>query len=360
MYDEQGQKQDKPVLIIPAAGRSSRFPNMKPKWMLTHPSGHLMIEKVIQGLDTTVYKKIYIVILREHCDKYDADVILKQAFPQENFEVVVLEKPTASSPQTVYECLNNRNIDSWIVVKDCDCMVSYNYSINNRFVVGLNIKTKPKIQNLHQKSFIISDDNGIVVEIVEKSIVSEQICVGVYAMHSSELIRVYNSLKNSMGKEMYFSHVVSELIDENLHFFVCSATAYEDWGTKEQWFSAGNLKNTYFFDIDGVLLVNTGRYGRKNWFNTLEPIWENVAAIKQLCDDGHELVFVTSRTDNALIQIKEFLNDQNIRYKTIVSSCLHSKRIIVNDFANTNPFPSCVAINVPRNSIILPYIEQGA
>lgn len=360
MYDEQGQKQDKPVLIIPAAGRSSRFPNMKPKWMLTHPSGHLMIEKVIWGLDTTAYKKIYIVILQEHCDKYDADVVLKQAFPQEKFEVVVLENPTKSSPQTVYECLKNCNINSWIVIKDSDCMVLYNHPNNkNRFVVGVNIKTKPTIQNLDQKSFIVSDDNDIVREVVEKSIVSEQICVGVYAMHSSDLIRVYDSLKNSMGNEMYFSHVVSELIDENLHFSISSATAYEDWGTKEQWFSSGNIKNTYFFDIDGVLLVNTGKYGRKNWFNTLEPIWENVEAIKRLCDDGHELVFVTSRTDDALIRVKEFLKDQNIHYKTIVSSCLHSKRIIINDFSNTNPFPTCVAINIPRNSTILPYIEQG-
>ena len=29
-------------LIVPIAGKSSRFPNIRPKWMLTHPkSGYL-------------------------------------------------------------------------------------------------------------------------------------------------------------------------------------------------------------------------------------------------------------------------------------------------------------------------------
>lgn len=356
MYDRESQTQDKPILIIPAAGRSSRFPDMKPKWMLTHPSGQLMIEKVIKGLNVEDYNKIYIVVLKEHCELYEANIILKQAFPQDNFEIVILDKPTSSSPQTVYETLKNNNITGWIVVKDCDSLVSYKPLENKRFVVGLNIKTKPDIRNLHQKSFIISDDNDIISEIVEKTIVSEQICVGVYAMHSSDLINIYEYLKNNMDEELYFSHIISELIDQNFNFSICFSTAYEDWGTKEEWFSAGNLKNTYFLDIDGILLLNTGKYGNKNWFNTIEPIWENVKAIKKLCDEGHELIFVTSRTDDALLMVKEFLKNQNINYKTIISSCLHSKRIIINDFANSNPFPSCIAINVPRNGTIVPYI----
>ena len=32
-------------LILPCAGSSSRFPNMKPKWMLTSPQNNLMIQE---------------------------------------------------------------------------------------------------------------------------------------------------------------------------------------------------------------------------------------------------------------------------------------------------------------------------
>lgn len=34
-------------LIIPCGGKSSRFPNMRPKWLLTHPDGQLMIQKAV-------------------------------------------------------------------------------------------------------------------------------------------------------------------------------------------------------------------------------------------------------------------------------------------------------------------------
>ena len=29
-------------LILPVAGMSSRFPGVKPKWLLTHPNGNLL------------------------------------------------------------------------------------------------------------------------------------------------------------------------------------------------------------------------------------------------------------------------------------------------------------------------------
>ena len=68
------------TLIIPCAGKSSRFPNMKPKWMLTHPDGKLMIEKSIEQLPLEVFDRIVITIVKEHCETYEADVILKQVF----------------------------------------------------------------------------------------------------------------------------------------------------------------------------------------------------------------------------------------------------------------------------------------
>ena len=355
MDDGFSTNKNKPVLIIPAAGKSSRYPNMKPKWMLTHPSGQLMIEKVVEGLDMSEYSSAFIVILREHCEKYDADVILQQAFGG-RIGVVILDSPTSCSPETVIRCIEINKLDGWIVVKDCDCLVSYSMPKTNRFVVGMNIQNKGNIKNLQQKSFILANENGIISEIVEKSIVSNKICLGVYAMHTKDLMTTYSRLSKNMGGELYFSHIVSELVDMGFNFFVSECNKFEDWGTKEDWFSSSNLNNTYLIDIDGVLLYNTGKYGKKNWFNTLDPILENVSTIKKLSDEGNEIVFITSRTKDALDLVVDFLEQQGIKYKTIVHSCFHSKRIIINDFASTNPFPSCIAINVPRNNQIEPYI----
>jgi hypothetical protein len=40
----------------------------------------------------------------------------------------------------------------------------------------------------------------------------------------------------------------------------------------------------------------------------------------------------------------------NIPYDTLIMGLPHCKRVIINDFAKTNPYPSCESINLPRNS----------
>ena len=47
------------TLILPAAGKSSRFPGMRPKWLLTHPNGNLMIVEAIKGINFTNIDSIY-------------------------------------------------------------------------------------------------------------------------------------------------------------------------------------------------------------------------------------------------------------------------------------------------------------
>jgi hypothetical protein len=356
MYDKSSEIQNKPILIIPAAGKSSRFQNMKPKWMLTHPSGKLMIEKVVDGLNIEDYSMVYFVILEEHCQKYEADLILKQCFSKIQHKIVVLKKPTNSSPETVYSCIINEKISGSIVIKDCDCLVSFNMPKHSNFVIGMDINTT--IKNIQQKSFILLNQDNIIQEIVEKKVVSDKICLGVYGMNSEEMIRSFERLNENIGSELYFSHIVSDMIENQGKVFTASdAIEFIDWGTKEEWFSSLNIKNTYFVDIDGIVLFNTGKYGSKNWFNTIEPIEENISIIKQLSDEEHEIIFVTSRPLDALKMFKELLKERNIKYKTIIDSCLHSKRIIINDFASSNQFPSCLAINIPRNQLIESYLR---
>ncbi len=58
-------------LIVPMAGRSSRFPNMRPKWMLTHPmTNRFMVTESILGLNLDFFDNIWFICLQEHEDKY--------------------------------------------------------------------------------------------------------------------------------------------------------------------------------------------------------------------------------------------------------------------------------------------------
>ena len=38
---------------------------------------------------------------------------------------------------------------------------------------------------------------------------------------------------------------------------------------------------------------------------------------------------------------------------------MHSKRILVNDFAVTNPYPSSISVNIPRNDVGLSLILES-
>ena len=57
-------------LIVPVAGKSSRYPGMRPKWLLTMPDGKLMIEKSLSLLNLKVFSRIIVIVLSDHFKKY--------------------------------------------------------------------------------------------------------------------------------------------------------------------------------------------------------------------------------------------------------------------------------------------------
>ncbi len=347
------------TLIVPAAGGSSRYPGMRPKWMLTHPDGKIMIEKVLEEFDYKNYKKTFVVVLKEHCDKFEADLVLRQAF-KETIEIVVLERATKSCPETVFEAIKRSNIDGQIVIKDTDCVVKISDILNQNFIVGMQVTSNKDVTNIQNKSFIVKNDNNIIQDIVEKSIVSNNICLGVYSFATSDFLSAYNSIIESNvsfdTKELYVSHIISYLIlSKNIIFEYVEAENYIDWGTLKEWTDEREKYKTYIFDIDGVMLKNYGKYGSKNWKNTFEPILENFELVKQL-SKNNEIIFMTSRPEKHVVEFKKYLKAQSIKYKAVITGCNHSKRILVNDFAPTNPYPSCAGISIKRDGKLFDYI----
>lgn len=356
MEYKKSTAKNKKILIIPAAGKSTRFSTEKPKWMLTHPNGNLMIQEVVSGINLDFFDECHIVILKEHCEKYDADVIISQCLGNK-FKVTILNTATTSSPETVAKCIKKNNINGFIVIKDCDCYVNFScHDDDDNFIVGADVN-KIFIKNLSSKSFIQTDVNNFVCNVVEKKIISDKVCLGVYAMKSSELLESLSRIKKISKTEIFFSNIVSFLISSGKKFNYLEAQKYSDWNTSEDWFSYRDKYKTYIVDIDGVCLRNYGKYGNKNWTNTFEPIEENIQILKKMSDEGHELIFITARDKNNIKIFSDFLKKLNIKYKTIIHSCYHAKRILVNDFADSNPYPSCEAINIPRNSNLNQFIK---
>ncbi len=348
------------TLIIPAAGKSSRYPKMKPKWLLTHPTGNLMIEQVLKSSDYQRYDRTVITVLREHCQKHEADIILNQIFGN-TVEIVILEKPTSCAAETVYETILHAGITGQLTIKDSDCLVERTYYPVKNHIVGLTVDSRVDIDRLQQKSFIIKNDDDVIVDILEKEMVSNVICLGVYSVDSDDFKRAYNKICDSdvykHENEIYVSHVISYLItSESGIFEYVEADKFVDWGTADEWYKEMAKHNTYIFDIDGVLLENCGKYGSKNWNTHFSPIEENIRILKELSDKGNEIIFMTARPEEYLDEFKKFLEERQIKYKTFITDCNHSKRVIINDFAPTNPYPSCEALSIKRNDSLDKYL----
>ena len=157
---------------------------------------------------------------------------------------------------------------------------------------------------------------------------------------------------------IYVSHVFSYLIQKqliNAEYIECSS--FIDWGTLQDWRFEQEQYKTYIFDIDGVIVENVGPYGNKTWYNSITPITENLEIIKKLSDKGHQIIFMTARNIKGLKLIQEMLDKSKIKYHQIITDCYHSQRIIINDYANTNPYPSCKSISIKRNESLKPFIN---
>lgn len=350
------------TLIIPCAGKSNRFPNMKPKWLLTHPDGELMIEKSIKGLNTEIFDRIIITIVKPHDDKYEAKLILEQVFKDNpNVEICLLDDFTSSASETVYSTLTKMNVKGSFVIKDSDNSVSVKLSnkIENS-ITYYDLHKHSNINNIPAKSFLIVNEQGIVSDIIEKSIVSNLICLGVYAFDDTEtFINGYLHLtKKNIKGEMYISHVISYLLSTNKYIFTAiEANNYEDWGTLKEWQNVQRNYRTYFVDVDGVLMENCGKYGSNNWSNNKEIIYENMETIRKLQNRGAQIVITTSRKEEYRKDLENILLSNGIKPYEIIMGLNHSARVLINDFAPTNPYPSGIAISFPRNCLIKDYLE---
>ena len=160
--------------------------------------------------------------------------------------------------------------------------------------------------------------------------------------------------------ELYLSHVIANMIFEDIQFDVVLADDYIDFGTQNEWDNIFKQHATYFIDFDGTLVYNKGKYGDNNWFEKNDkPIINNIELVSDLQKNGATIIITTSRCNSLKNYIEKFLKKYNIVAKEIICDLNHSPRIIINDFANTNPYPSCEAINIPRNEDLTKYFNYG-
>lgn len=341
------------TLIIPCAGKSSRFPGTRPKWLLTHPDGNLMIQKSVQNIINLKFiKKKIIVITKEINEKFNAKFILKKAF-NNSFEILILNNQTKSASETVFQAIKKKKINGPIIIKDSDCHLNIKKSKIKglNFIGCVNLNKNTNIQNLHMKSFVKINKKNQITDIIEKKIVSENICVGLYAFSSEKLFfKAYFECKKIVKDfELYLSILVRYLINDNYLFNYMECTDYEDYGTFDDWLLIRDKYRTFFTDLDGVIFKNKGKYGRKNWYTHNEILTNNVKKLLQINDNGAEIIFCSARSKDQKKKLIVDLKNLGFRNFRLILGLNHTQRILINDFTTHSPNPTALAINLLRD-----------
>lgn len=336
-------------LIIPIAGKSSRYPNVKPKWMLAHPNGNFMAIQSILGLDLTKFTKIVFVYLKNHEELYN----FKKGFIKElnsigiiNYELCELQYETKDVTETVTEAIRLLNIKGGIFIKDADSFFTCSDITQGNFVCYTNLKNSTTT-NPAGSSYVTIDENNTITNIVEKQIISADLCVGGYAFDDADrFVQIANTLQKE--NERYISDIIYfDMLYNKTIFRAIEITDLEDWGTLTDWINYKKRFATLFLDIDGVIVEHSSIHFPP-YIGESRPITNNVEYIKSL-NSSVEIVLTTSRPEEYRMITEKQLDLLGIKYKYLIMGLQSNKRIVINDYSSTNVYPNCSAINLKRN-----------
>lgn len=331
-------------IILPAGGLSTRFPNMRPKYTLADYTGTMMFERSIEAY--VGQHHITMGVIAENEARYSIADYVKEKYG-DAITFVVLPERTTGPADTAYQIIKQAAIDptAEILIKDCDSFFDHEYQPGN-YVCVSSIKDHEVLKKLGSKSFIVSNDQGIITSIIEKQVVSDKFCVGGYKFATADMyVKAFEKLSDANVKEIFVSHIIEECLNSRHIFKESSVWNYTDVGTAEDWFEY-NDKATVFCDIDGTII----KAQHRTKTDLVEPLTSNIERVKQLAANGGKLIFTTSRPQSrhaADIKMLQGLGFDNFE---LISGLPNAKRILINDFNEANPYPRAISVNIKRDS----------
>ena len=316
---------------------------------MTH---RMMVTEAISGLNLDFFDHIYFICLQQHEDKYQFMKgfvsELDDAGLREKSNIVLLPEQTDSQSETVYTFLSGYDLDGFVFIKDSDGFYRCDVEERNQ-VAYFDLNDMDDI-NARTKSYVDLDVNDVVTNIVEKKVISSTFSSGGYGFaDAKEFCKTFEKLQDMDG-ECYISHIIFEMMLSGSTFYGTKTTDFKDWGTLDAWNKYKSQYKCLFVDIDGTLITNSSHHFPP-YVGSGEPIENNIDFLAELHEQGKtKIVLTTSRPEKfRQLTIME-LQTKGIPFDELVMGLPHCQRVIINDFARSNPYPSCKAINIPRNT----------
>lgn len=341
-------------VIMPVAGSSTRFPGTKPKWLLTHPNGNLMFHEALAGLGLKGVGEVLVVCRKDHYKQFGVAEIFRRQLAVSKLKVrmrLLSVSPTRSQPETVAVALRAAKVRGPFLIKDCDNHFQMSVKPGNA-VATADLGELPSV-SAGGKSYVKLDAKNRVSAIVEKQVVSGRCCVGGYSFaDAKEYLRVYDSLKRR--PDLYVSHLIGKMLSEGAVFKNAPVTGYQDWGTLKEWNRYKREFATLFVDLDGTIAKTSAYFFPPYWGST-QAVPGAVEALNTLHASGRvQVIVTTSRAPAARKATEAQLKRIGLRYDQVLYGLQHSKRVVINDYAPTNPYPSAAAVNIQRDQPGLP------
>jgi hypothetical protein len=339
------------TLLLPCAGRSSRYPGVRPKWMLTLPEGELALARAAASVAAGSYQRIVAAIRSEHDERYGAAALLKRIFG-ERLDVVVFDSETRGPADTVAHMIRRADVSGAVAIKDADSFFDPVTPPAANFVALSDVRLSPEMSNVGGKSFAVVNENGIVVEMVEKSLVSNFVSVGLYGFEdASHYLDVFGAVAraNETG-EIFVSQVMNRAIAGGEVIRPLFVSNFIDVGTLPDWRRYVRARGSVLADLDGVVFQNHSAYFPPFWDEPDIAIEDNVAVLRDWQEQGAQLIFVTARPEAYRDKTERALKALGLNPHALVMNCNHGRRFLINDHAASNPYPSAVGISIERNS----------
>jgi len=166
-------------LVIPAAGIGSRFANegwQSPKPFI-HINGRLMIELVIENLNTNSNNKI-ILFRKEQIKHIDKNSVLNKS------KIIAIDRVTEGTACTVLKARKFIDNNSPLLIANSDQIVDFDVEefINYLYINDLDglILVFKDPHKSDKWSFVKINDSGLVIEVAEKKPISDLATVGIY------------------------------------------------------------------------------------------------------------------------------------------------------------------------------------
>ena len=339
-------------VIVPCAGRSSRYPDMPPKWILPDHDGVPMVVRAVEGLKVSP-DDLVVTFLREHEERFQAVRGLEQAFGRP-IECVILDHPTSSQSETVAETLKRVGIDEPFIVKDSDNFFEVDFLEEPFNYITVSSLNDFDLINARNKSYVQIDQDGVVTNIREKHVISDLFSVGGYFFRSpTEFLDAFKELSTgSLIKEteLYISEIIGYMILNGSSFQAKRAHNYRDWGTVHEWRHELEKRRVFLVSVDGFLFERGSPHFAPR-FADVRPNFNAIEATLKMAELQQTIIYLSIRPPELEAMTREQLRAHGLPEGQIIFGCGVGQWAMVTSGHPTLPFTSSRAFELDPGDV---------